>query len=409
MGSRSDHAGRDEGPVHRVMLSGYCLDVHEAAAAEVGAWLRARERRAEGADLANLSADGAPSPGKERHPATGLRWEEARDFCASLGKALPTEAQWEKAARGGCELGEDPAACDPADLRAYPWGAEAPSCARANHQLSLQPGPGRLCSGDTLPVDASAGGAGPYGHLQLAGNAWEWTSDAYHPAVYGDGAPRTDPGGPATGAHHVMRGGSWSTYSTNMRAANRFSDLLMGSAVGVRCARPETKPVADAVAPLEMVTVRGTVSSAGGALAGRALYVTAFDEADTEPASGRIAPGRSPVAEVRLVPDGSPRMAWALPVPRGARYRLSAALDGGAPVQARPGFRSPSGSGGVGQAAQNPVRADADVDGVTIVIGSGPPAPGPGGPPRGSGGPGSGPGGPGGPGSGPGGPPGGAP
>lgn len=404
MGSASEHAGRDEGPVHVVELSGYCLDVHEATAADVGAWLRAQRRRATGADLANLTPEGTPSSGRERHPATGLRWEEAGDYCAASGKALPTEAQWEKAARGGCEGGLDPAACDAADLRAYPWGSREPSCSRANHQLSLPPGPGQLCTGDTLPVDATPEGAGPYGQLQLAGNAWEWVSDVYHPAVYGPGVRRRDPGGPAGGPHHVLRGGSWSTYSTNMRAANRFSDLIMGSAVGVRCARPTVPPVADAVAPLVMSTVRGWVTRSGRALSGRALYVTAFDDADTDPHSGRIAPGRSPVAEVRLVPDGSSRVAFALPVPSGASYRISAALDAGAPRGAGPGFRSPSGSGGVGHAARNPIRVDGvDVADVEIAIGDGPPGgpsgpgvpgSGPGVPPQGSGAPGSGPGGP---------------
>jgi sulfatase modifying factor 1 len=382
MGSASDHAGRDEGPVHVVVLAGYCLDRHEATAQSVGAWLVGAKRRATGADLANLTPDGATAPGKATHPATGLTWEESRDYCASRGLALPTEAQWEKAARGGCEGGSDSSACDAGDLRAYPWGRDAPSCERANHQLSLRPGPGQLCAGDTLPVDSGAQGAGPYGHLHLSGNAWEWVADGYHPRVYGEGATRTDPTGPAGGAtHHGMRGGGWSTYSTNMRAANRFSDLIMGSAVGVRCARPTAPGTADAVAPLPMVTLRGEVVRRDGALAGRALYVTAFDEADVDPGSGRLAPGRSPVAEVRLVPDGSPRMVFALPVPKDGTYRVSAALDGGAPVASGAGFRSPSGSGGVGHATRNPVRAVADADGVEIVlVAGGPPQ---GGPPQG--------------------------
>ena len=395
MGSASDHAGRDEGPVHVVQLAGFCLDRHEATAAAVGAWARAAGRTLTGADLANLTPGGAPIADRSRHPATGLTWEEARDYCAAGGKALPTEAQWEKAARGGCELGRDPAACDPGDLRAYPWGAAAPDCTRANHQSGGMPGPATLCVGGTLPVDALPEGAGPYGHLQLAGNAWEWTADAYHPAVYA-AAGRVDPGGPPGGPYRVLRGGGWSTFGTNMRVSNRFEDLVMGSPSGVRCARPTAAATPDPVPPLTLVPLEGEIVAAAGTLTGRALYVTAFDAADVDPRTGLLTPGRSPAAEARLTPNGAARQPFSLAVPEGGRYMLSAAIDAGGP--AGPDFVAPSGTGGMGEADTNPIQADDPVSGIRIQLQApptggpagtaGPQGPGhprPGSPPRGAG------------------------
>jgi len=363
MGSASTQAGRDEAPVHVVSVSGFCLDVHEARADAVGAWAARAGRPLEGSDLANLDARGEVGIGRGSHPAIGLSWKDARAYCIAQGKALPTEAQWEKAARGGCELGADAGACDPEDLRPYPWGTTAPTCALANHQSGGMSGPPELCVGDSLPVDALPDGRGPYGHHHLAGNAWEWVEDPYHPAVYTTGG-RADPGGPVTGPWRGLRGGGWSTFATNMRVANRFQDLVLGSPTGVRCARPTVQSVPDPVEPLSLVTVSGTVTPARGPLIGRALYITAFDAADVDPTTGLLIPGRSPAAERRLEPDGSARQPFTLEVPAGGTYRISAALDGGPGTG--PGFVAASGSGGMGEAGQNPVRADADVTGITI-------------------------------------------
>lgn len=365
MGSASEHAGRDEGPVHVVQLTGFCLDRYEATAADVGAWSRRTSRTLGGPDLANLAADGTAAPGKATHPATGLTWSESRDYCAASGKSLPTEAQWEKAARGGCEFGRDPQACDPADLRPYPWGTAPPDCSRANHQSGGMPGPAEMCVGDTLPVDALPAGAGPYGHLHIAGNAWEWVADAYHPALYAE-AGRTDPAGPTEGPYRVLRGGGWSTFGTNMRASNRFQDLVMGSPSGVRCARPTIAPIPDPVLPLKLVTLSGEIRPAAGTLQGRALYVTAFDAADVDARTGLLTPGRSPAAETRLTPNGAEIQDFTIEVPTGGRYMLSAAIDAGAP--AGDDFVAPSGTGGMGQASDNPIQADGAVDGIQIQL-----------------------------------------
>ena len=87
------------------------------------------------------------------HPAEGVTWKEANDYCNAKGQSLPTEAQWEKAARGGCELGDDANMCDPTDLRAYPWGNDAPTCELANHQLSASGLPKLCVSKHKLPMN----------------------------------------------------------------------------------------------------------------------------------------------------------------------------------------------------------------------------------------------------------------
>lgn len=320
-----------------------------------------------------------------------------------MGKTLPTEAQWEKAARGGCELGEDPGSCEVSDLRPYPWGEAAPTCELANHQLSAEGMP-RLCVSDTVEVGTGEAGAGPYGHVHLAGNVWEYVADPWHPGTYASAGPggREDPGGPQGGEVRVLRGGGWNTFSTNMRAANRFHDLVLGTAAGFRCARPTVEAVPDEVALLELVTLSGTLRHESGSLSGRAAYVSAFDAADADE-RGQLAPGRSPVAEVRLDPTGEDELAFSLQVPTGGPYLVQAAIDVGTGAD-KEDYVSASGSGGFGKADQNPVAAEADVSGLTVTLSS-PPGGGPAGargPGGGAGrGPGGGPGG-GGPGKGPG-------
>ena len=325
MGSVSSHAGRDEGPVHVVQLSGFCLDEREAR-----------------------NDDGSLFEGVGR--------DEAQVYCEAIGGRLPTEAEWEKAARGGCEFGVDPNRCDSADLRPYPWGQEAPNCERANHQATKGGRP-QLCEG-AARRESSAAGKGPYGHQDLSGNLWEWTADVYHPQTYGDGSVRDNPWGPESGDVFVLRGGGWNTFSTNMRVANRFTSNLEGSATGVRCAYGEQEGSYDQVDPLVWVSLRGQVLSEFP-LTGPALMITAFDARDADPQTGQLAPGRSPVAEIKLTPSGGQRQAFELKVPSGD-YLVMAALDGGAPVQENGGFTASSGRGGFGR-VESIVNAESDV------------------------------------------------
>lgn len=348
MGDDSSEAGWDERPVHPVFLSAYCLDTTEVSAGDYARWLLRSERTPAGADAVNPSQEQLVP----ERPAEGVTKEEAAAFCASRGKRLPTEAQWEKAARGGCEGGADPTRCDAKDRRAYPWGDAAPTCALAPHRITGPRGP-TPCTPHSLPVaDPSLdAGAGPYGHRAMAGNVWEWVADHYHPSTYPD-ALRRNPSGPQSGALGVLRGGSWTTFSPNMRVSNRMTDLVLGSATGVRCARFAHGLNADEVEPLQLVELQGTVRRAdGGPLAGRAVYVTAFDKRDIDVRTGLLMPGRSPLAERRFAVVGETVLAWTLDVPQGGVYRLSASLDAGTATGP-----APSGSGGMGE---HPALVDA--------------------------------------------------
>lgn len=354
MGSASTHAGTDEGPVHVVQLGGYCVDVAEKTDA-AGAVLE------------------------------GVTWETAESTCRALGRSLPTEAQWEKAARGGCELGEDPARCDAGDLRPYPWGSDAPSCEHANHQVST--GAPTICEGS---ASVAVRNTGPYGHTELAGNVWEWVADWYHPHVYHREPARVDPRGPASGSLHVLRGGGWNTFSTNMRVANRLTSNLEGGATGFRCARAQGEGSFDAVEPLRTTFIRGTVVGGDGPLVGRALYVTAFSAADEIGGSGRVAPGRSPVAEAKLTPAGEASLPFAIEVPVEGSYLVMVALDAGHARTSGGKWMAPSGSGGFGMAEGNPLAVGTEaLEGVNVTVkntelpggGGGPPGGGPMGPP----------------------------
>ncbi len=336
----SDSAGLDEGPLHVVVLSGYCLDVAEWTAASLG--------RA-GGDVA----------------ASDLSVEEAAAACASVGKKLPTEAQWEKAARGGCEGGSDPARCDAQDVRPYPWGTAAVDCAHANHAWVTPTGP-KPCVGAPVAAAAGAAGAGPYGHLHLAGNVWEPVSDVWNPETYRADTLRRDPGGPAGEGPTVLRGGAYNTFSTNLRVSNRMSSLVAGSAVGVRCARPTVEPSVDTPTPVATITLTGTLAS-DTPLVGVAAYITAFaaqGDAESPPL------GASPVAEVRLTPNGLRTQPFSLTVPAAGPVLVFGSLDVGQSLDGVPR----SGSGGVGRVS-GPVATTQDVDGLVVFLAPLPAAP----------------------------------
>ncbi len=145
--------------------------------------------------------------GQGDHPVTGVSWNDAQMFCGWLteragpgegGAHLPTEAQWEFAARG-------------AQGRLYPWGDEAPSRERANYQESAIEG--------TAPVGAYPSGATPEGVHGLAGNVRQWCLDWYGP--YGS-EPEEDPAGPESGTARVLRGGSFVDAPGTLRTSYRF-------------------------------------------------------------------------------------------------------------------------------------------------------------------------------------------
>lgn len=174
----------DTHPMRELAVSAFRIARHETTAAEYEACVAA------GACPARSCPDATPAL-RPRQPVTCVTWDAAAAYCAWAGGRLPTEAEWEKAARG-------------TDGRRYPWGHSEPDCGQA---LTAACGANEPADVGTHPA-----GASPFGVQDMAGNAAEWTADWYAPSYYA-AAPATDPAGPASGDRRVVRGGSFATGS----------------------------------------------------------------------------------------------------------------------------------------------------------------------------------------------------
>jgi len=213
-----------EQPQRRVWLSQYEIDRDEVSLGEYLLWLQQQQRHLPDEvrklidHLTTIHA--MPPETLTRWPALYVTWSEASDFCRTHEKRLPTEAEWEKAARGNSG-------------NLFPWGQRPPTPALAMfgqyhvHEIPI-----------VAPVDSGEEGRSPYGLHHMAGNAAEWVEDWFGIDYYAT-MPDRNPHGPANGRYKVVRGGSWKSAPALLRTATRSgaSPDRRAATIGFRCAR----------------------------------------------------------------------------------------------------------------------------------------------------------------------------
>ena len=233
MGSDDAEAAADEQPVHTVYLNAFYMDKYEVTVGEYKRFVQETGHRAPPAWVSQYSP-------MDEHPIVGVSWHDAMAYAQWAGKRLPTEAEWEKAARGGLSG------------QTYPWGDAAPNSAQCNFADKHTDYDWSDRTADdgyeyTAPVGRYP--ANGYGLYDMGGNVWEWCLDEYDADFYAR-SPRANPfsGGTITDvisnftnvtSPRVLRGGAWSGYAQSVRVAARLrrSPSLTYLITGFRCVR----------------------------------------------------------------------------------------------------------------------------------------------------------------------------
>ncbi len=226
-------ATAEETPVRFVFTKPFYIDRYPVTNSQYKAFLDASGydgRLDANAEYLRHWKNGTYEPGQEDHPVTFVSWRNAQAYAEWAGKRLPTEAEWEKAARG-------------ADGRKYPWGDTVPDgtlCNFADANTSFAWSDSDTDDGFALtsPVGHYERGKSPYGLYDMAGNVWEWCADWYDEDYYSYG-PYRDPQGPENGHYRVVRGGCWNSDAQSVRAAHRksYRPDVTSSTIGFRCAK----------------------------------------------------------------------------------------------------------------------------------------------------------------------------
>ena len=213
-------------PGHEVTITGFKIDKYDVTTAQyrkcvdAGACTAARTTVPEEPHTSTTETMcNWDVEGRDDHPINCVDWSQAVAYCTWAGKRLPTEAEWERAARG-------------VDGRKFPWGNAAVDCNLANYFPA-----GNACVGSTSPVGSNPDGVSPYSALDMAGNVWQWVADWYDSDYYDD-APTDNPTGPETGKWRVLRGGSWVTVGMGLRCSKRghLAPEKWDDFTGFRCA-----------------------------------------------------------------------------------------------------------------------------------------------------------------------------
>ena len=235
----------DSQPIHAVYLDAFYIDKTEVTVSQYYDCVAAG-----GCPLPEVpgaSATSLDALAFDNNPVTYVTWLHSDAYCRWLGKRLPTEAEWEKAAHGP-------------NWQIYPWGNEPPTCDRLNYDR---------CIGGVVPVGSYPQNASPYGALDMAGNVREWVNDFYLKAYYAR-SPYYNPQGPEpedTKGEHLLRGGSWKDdYGITTWVRLDEAETYYIYKAGFRCARPAPSSATPTPSPTATPFAAQTVTDRGGAV-----------------------------------------------------------------------------------------------------------------------------------------------